>query len=754
MTSLPLIDCTGLYKPDAILSLSFQVARKKGRSELKRGGWSYGSLNESPATGRGDFALQRQERIVTMAAIEEEISMNCPYCQATLSDNARFCTGCGSALAHPDPSGNYPAEAATQVVNVAQTASATAGDSLIGCTLEEKYKITARLGEGGMGAVYRATRVRIGDEVAVKVMHPQFVKDEATLERFRREARAAAMLHHPNVVAIHDYGEGRTPEAPAFIVMELVAGISLRDLLEQQQRLAPERAVALMREICNGVGAAHRHNVIHRDIKPDNIIVLPPGAHGEHETAKVLDFGIAKLRDLTSDMTLTQAGMVMGTPYYMSPEQCRAEGLDARSDVYSLGAMLYEMLAGTPPFLAATPTGVVAKHLMEPPPPFASQLGVPASVEAVIGRALAKDRNMRQADATVFARELQTAMTTNLTQPLSPSTANLGAGQATQVFYPPAATVQQSGAYGTMPPVAGRATVQERLPAERSRAGMLVAAIVSLVILIGLGVIAYVVFMNRKPLPSPAPSLSQGQNTVQPITPTPVPTNANRPETTSAPPADARSRVESKILNNELLDRSDLAGIADSDLRLLRNAAYARHGRIFDAPELQRYFSTRSWYRPRTEYKDADLTANDRANVTLIKLAEGAGSPPVDAAALQKAVLDTLNGWVEAMGRHDLDAYMSHYANALDTYYKRSNVSRDDVRADKARAFSRFATLDIQLSNVNIKPDETGGRVVVTYNKAYDFAEADGHHFSGSARSGLWLEKSGNRWLITSEKDL
>jgi len=680
--------------------------------------------------------------------------MNCPYCQAALSDNARFCTGCGSAIARPDTPGNYASESATQVINVAQTANATQNDPLIGRTLEDKYKITARLGEGGMGAVYRATRVRIGDDVAVKVMHSQFVKDEATLERFRREARAAAMLHHPNVVAIHDYGEGHTPEAPAFIVMELVNGISLRDLLAQQQRLAPERAVALMREICNGVGAAHRHNVIHRDIKPDNIIVLPPGAHGEHETAKVLDFGIAKLRDLSSDMTLTQAGMVMGTPFYMSPEQCRAEALDARSDVYSLGAMLYEMLAGTPPFVATTPTGVVAKHLMELPPPFPFQLGVPAAIEAVIGRALAKDRNLRQADALVFARELQTAMTANLTHPLSPSTAISGTAQATQAFYPPAATVQQSGAYGTVQQYPGRATVQESLPAERPRNGMIVAGIVSLVILIGLGVVAYFVFMNRRPLPSPAPPVNQGPNAVQPITPTPVPANGNRPETPNTPPTDARGRVESKILNNEVLDRGELAGLADTDLRWLRNTVYARHGRIFDAPELQRYFSTRPWYRPRSNYSDADLTANDRANAALIKSAEGASAAPVDAAAIQKEVLATLNGWVEAMGHHDLDAYMSYYADSLDAYYKRSNVSRSDVRADKARAFSRFATLDIQLSNVNIRADETGGRVVVTYSKAYDFTEADGHHFSGSVRSGLWLEKSGNRWLITSEKDL
>ena len=675
--------------------------------------------------------------------------MNCPHCQATLSDNARFCTGCGSAIARPDAAAEHPSQAATQVINARATATNQPDDALIGRTLEDKYLITARLGEGGMGAVYRATRVRIGDEVAVKVMHPQFIKDEATLERFRREARAAAMLHHPNVVAIHDYGEGHTAEAPAFIVMEMVAGCSLRDLLEHERRLTPERAVALMREICNGVGAAHRHNVIHRDIKPDNIIVLPPGAHGDQESAKVLDFGIAKLRDFAGDNTLTQAGMVIGTPYYMSPEQCRAEPLDPRSDVYSLGAMLYEMLAGTPPFVASTPTGVVAKHLMEPPPPFAYQLGVPASVEAVIGRALAKDRNLRQADAAEFARELQAAMTTNLTRPLTPTTSAAGTAQATQVFYPPAPTVQSG--YNTAPPVAARATTQEPPPApRRPRTGMIVAGVASVVILIALGVAAYFIFMGRKPLPAPSSGGNQGASGVQPITPTNVPTNANR---AGSAPADARGRAESKILNNQALDRGDLTGIADGDLRMLRNTIYARHGRIFDAPDLQRYFSTRSWYRPRDDYKEADLTANDRANIALVRSAEGASAAPPDANA-HNEVMEVLNGWVEAMGRHDLDTYMSYYAPALDTYYRRSNVTRADVRADKSRAFSRYVTLDIKVSNVQVRADESGGRVYVTYDKAYDFAEAGGHHFTGTARSGLWLEKSGSRWLITSEKDL
>ncbi|HEY1403024.1 MAG TPA: serine/threonine-protein kinase [Pyrinomonadaceae bacterium] len=283
-------------------------------------------------------------------------------------------------------------------------------DPLVGQVLDSKYELIARLGEGGMGAVYRARRTHIGDEVAVKVLHRSFVADEDAVERFRREARAAAMLRHPNVVTIHDFGEARGSAAPAYIVMELAEGAPLRVLLRNEGRLAPARAVALMRDICAGVGAAHRRQIVHRDLKPDNIIVLPPDAEGERETAKVVDFGIAKLRDRAALPTLTQAGTLIGTPYYMSPEQCRGDELDARSDVYSLGAVLYEMLAGAPPFTAANITGVVTKHLTESPPPFAPVAGVPRALEDVCLRALAKDVDARQPEATTLGRELQAAL--------------------------------------------------------------------------------------------------------------------------------------------------------------------------------------------------------------------------------------------------------------------------------------------------------------------------------------------------------
>jgi serine/threonine protein kinase len=297
--------------------------------------------------------------------------MRCQSCTSLLADDAEFCGSCGL------PTSRHPSDAATQL-NVQQTntnepRSTDDGhplhkDPRAGLILDSKYKLIESLGQGGMGSVFRAERLHIGDEVAVKLLHQDLVREKHALERFRREARTAAMIRHPNVVCIHDFNDGTGSTNEAYIVMELVQGVSLGNLLRRDGRMSPQRAVRLMQDICAGVGVAHRQGLLHRDLKPDNVIIVPPSHEGDGETAKVVDFGLAKVRDVTVESALTQTGAVIGTLYYMSPEQCSGEELDARADVYSLGAMLYEMLTGGPPFRSNNFAGLISKHLHEPPP--------------------------------------------------------------------------------------------------------------------------------------------------------------------------------------------------------------------------------------------------------------------------------------------------------------------------------------------------------------------------------------------------
>ena len=330
--------------------------------------------------------------------------MKCPSCQNLLADDAQFCGTCGL------PTSRHPSDAATQI-NEPRITNSPRDDPRVGLILDSKYKLIESLGQGGMGSVFRAERLHIGDEVAVKLLHPDLVREKQALERFRREARTAAVIRHPNVVSIHDFNDGTGETREAYIVMELVQGVSLGTLLRREGRMSPQRAARLMQDICAGVGVAHRQGLLHRDLKPDNVIVVPPSHEGDEETAKVVDFGLAKVRDVTAQTALTQTGAVLGTLYYMSPEQCSGEELDARADVYSLGAMLYEMLTGAPPFRSNNFAGLISKHLHEPPPHFPPSFGVSTAIESVCIRALAKNRDQRQPDAIAFARDLHDALT-------------------------------------------------------------------------------------------------------------------------------------------------------------------------------------------------------------------------------------------------------------------------------------------------------------------------------------------------------
>ncbi|MBX7219754.1 MAG: SUMF1/EgtB/PvdO family nonheme iron enzyme [Blastocatellia bacterium] len=285
-------------------------------------------------------------------------------------------------------------------------------DPLLGTLFEAKYKIVAKLGEGGMGAVYRAHHIHMDLDVAIKFLHESMTSDPQILERFKREAKAAGRISHPNATQVMDFGV--LGNNTAYLVMEYLEGESLRERL-YRQKLPLKEAVGILSQACAAVDAAHKKGVIHRDLKPDNIF-LKRQEEG-HETVKVLDFGIAKLRDISGEnqsTNLTEAGMLIGTPHYMSPEQCHGHELDPSSDIYSLGVIAYEMFAGELPFRAPTSLGIVLKHINEEPPPlYLANPQIPREVEKVVLRALSKNPTRRPETAAQFARELEAAAAGN-----------------------------------------------------------------------------------------------------------------------------------------------------------------------------------------------------------------------------------------------------------------------------------------------------------------------------------------------------
>lgn len=329
--------------------------------------------------------------------------MICSQCQTPNSDSARFCNDCGATLAVSQSASGVKSLAGFD--ENAATIEAEEKDKLIGRTIEGRYRIDSLIGLGGMGSVYRVTRLLIGDEVAMKILHTERVADPHVGERFRREAQAAARLKHPNAVSIYDFGV--TSDGLQYLVMELLEGLSLRQIIKRQGPLSPAVAAEITVQVCAALDEAHQRHIVHRDIKPDNIII---NSTISGLRVKVLDFGIAKLRDDVASH-LTQTGSVMGTPHYMSPEQCLGEELDSRADIYSMGIVLYEMLCGRVPFNSPVSTAVVVQHVNQPPPSLRTiNPGISAQVEAVVFHALEKQRDARPPTASALARELIAAV--------------------------------------------------------------------------------------------------------------------------------------------------------------------------------------------------------------------------------------------------------------------------------------------------------------------------------------------------------
>ncbi|MBW0254174.1 Stk1 family PASTA domain-containing Ser/Thr kinase [Cellulomonas sp. PS-H5] len=308
--------------------------------------------------------------------------------------------------------------------------------------LAGRYEVGELIGRGGMAEVHIGHDARLGRTVAIKILRSDLARDPSFQARFRREAQAAAGLNHPSIVAVYDTGEdvyteptGATAHVP-FIVMEYVEGHTVRDILRDGQAVPIEEAIEITAGVLSALEYSHHAGIVHRDIKPANVMLTPTGA------VKVMDFGIARaVADSAATMTQTQA--VIGTAQYLSPEQARGETVDARSDLYSAGCLLFELLTGRPPFIGDSPVAVAYQHVREiAPAPSSVASDVPEVLDRITAKALAKERDARYSSAAEFRADLEAAARGGAVSAPAVAAAALGAGAATQVLAPDAAATQ------------------------------------------------------------------------------------------------------------------------------------------------------------------------------------------------------------------------------------------------------------------------------------------------------------------------
>lgn len=366
--------------------------------------------------------------------------MKCEACQHQNIDGARFCANCGALM---------------------PTLAEAGADPLIGQLIGGRYRVTGVLGEGGMGIVYVGEQ-QMGStvrKVAIKTLHAHLSKDPSVIQRFHRECGTVAQLEHPNTIKFYDFGS--TADGTLYIAMEFVAGKPLADVLTHGP-LSVERTIKIMRQVCGALDEAHMQGIIHRDLKPDNVILTDRA--GETDFVKLLDFGIAartESADAQKEQKLTQQGMVLGTPPYMSPEQFTGKALDARSDIYSLGVMTYEMLAGRLPFDADTPWQWATQHMSVQPIPFevsAPSKNIPENMRKAILRALSKNKEDREPSAREYFAELSDgARMTVESHPDIGATTGTAAMAQVPDFSPPAPVpmMMNPPLMGGAPPVVG-----------------------------------------------------------------------------------------------------------------------------------------------------------------------------------------------------------------------------------------------------------------------------------------------------------
>jgi serine/threonine protein kinase/ketosteroid isomerase-like protein len=592
--------------------------------------------------------------------------------------------------------------------------------------IADKYRLDALLARGGMGAVYSGTHTELDRPIAIKLLLPDFNTDPKAFERFRREARAAARIKHVNVADIYDYGD--SPDGEAFIVMELVEGPTLQERIRQTRKLTISEAVNLSRQIAEGMEAAHLSGVVHRDLKPSNIILTCD--HEGKICVKLIDFGIAKIsQQLAADeATLTATGTLVGTPRYMSPEQCLGNELDERSDIYSFGVILYEMLAGQAPFDATSAVAIALKHLHEPPTPLEKhRQDVPPLLANLITDTLSVKPEGRPQTAAELKRRL--------------------------------AEVAES----FKEDVAGDRVSQSPLVEEVDELSRPMMPQEEPSIVASEDEYATQIMEEKKP----EPLFGSGYTTIQQAVPlTPI-----------LPPADADvqpvsiSTASNSNVYAQPVSTSDVSNTDETRVRPpRRQPGYIYAGIIiaFIIGAIALWSATRRT-SPAPEASTASTAAVLPSPTNQPRVSE-VTNPPVekqDADVIVPAtevnesgteqeraeIAGALNDWVAATNAGNVDRQMMYYGPTVEAFYRARNVSRDAVRAEKERVFDQADRIEVQAGEPQIKFSEDGQTASTRFRKRYVIEGPEENRRGEVMQELRWIKTDGG-WKIISERDV